>query len=182
MTIPRSLSIIETKNGLRVASTPVKELSKIVKQKKSYQKFSGQSKYSLVNAEQNVSLHHLEFDISPLNSDSIKLIFDNELGERTLINLDVISGEIILDRSLSGDISFNDKFANIQSAITTPKLSQYRFNIYVDTSSFEIFVNDGETVITSIVFPTKPYSSVNIEADNNVTLENITISELKSIW
>ena len=31
-------------------------------------------------------------------------------------------------------------------------------------------------------FPTKPYSSVNIEANSEITLENITISELKSIW
>lgn len=182
MTIPRALTIVKTNVGLRVASTPVEELSKIVKQKEFYQKLSGESNYNLVNAHKNAKLHHLEFDVNPLNSNSIKLIFDNELGEKTSIDLDISSGEILLDRSLSGDISFDSKFANIQKAITTPRLSKYRFNIYVDTSSFEIFVNDGETVITSIVFPTKPYSSVNIEADSEITLENITIGELKSIW
>lgn len=182
MTIPRALTLIDTNNGLRVASTPVEELNKIVKKKEFYQQLSGERQYSLVSADRNISLHHLEFDVSPLNSDYIKLIFDNKLGEKTTLNLDVMSGEIIFDRTMSGDTSFDSKFANIQKAITTPKLSKYRFNMYVDTSSIEIFVNDGETVITSIVFPTMPYSSVNIEANSKITLEDITISELKSIW
>jgi beta-fructofuranosidase len=62
------------------------------------------------------------------------------------------TGEIVLDRS-GMDITFGEEGDAVRSRVLENGL--FHLRVFVDSSSIEIFVNDGEAVFTSRVFPTK---------------------------
>jgi len=52
----------------------------------------------------------------------------------------------------------------------------------VDTSSIEVFANDGEVVMTELVFPTAPYSTIEVQYDKGVEINQATLYKLRSVW
>ncbi len=53
----------------------------------------------------------------------------------------------------------------------------------MDWSSTEVFVNDGEVVMTPLFFPDKPYEDVRIYSKGGeITLKEAKIWELNSVW
>ena len=79
-------------------------------------------------------------------------LFTNEKGEGGLqIRYDETAQEISVDRSRM-NLTFNPDEGFVRSRPLENGLSHLR--IFVDASSVEIFVNDGDAVFTSRVFPT----------------------------
>ena len=72
------------------------------------------------------------------------------------------SGEIVLDRS-GMDITFGEEGDAVRSRVLENGL--FHLRVFVDSSSIEIFVNDGEAVFTSRVFPTKREHFCRIQGD-----------------
>jgi fructan beta-fructosidase len=54
--------------------------------------------------------------------------------------------------------------------------------MFLDQASLETFVNAGETVFTTIMFPTVPYDRITLSADREVRVESGTVYELASVW
>jgi len=50
--------------------------------------------------------------------------------------------------------------------------------IFIDRSSVEIFVNDGELVITELIFPSVPYNKISFKELN----QKFHVSKINSIW
>jgi len=182
MTIPRSLYLRKSAVGLRLASQPIQELEQLVNNTHYEQELIGKSKYDLLKVNTGDNLYRLELDVIPMEATTFSITFTNQLGEEAVLSIDVTDGVVNFDRSRSGKVDFKKGFDAVQSAITTKGLTKYSFDIYVDHSSFEIFINDGATVITSIVFPSIPYSSATITAESNITIHDLSVSELNSIW
>jgi hypothetical protein len=64
------------------------------------------------------------------------------------------------------------------------KNNEIKFHVFVDQLSVEVFVNDGDVVLTSLMFP-NPYFQKGIEAfsENAASvLKEFNAWELKSIW
>jgi sucrose-6-phosphate hydrolase SacC (GH32 family) len=57
-----------------------------------------------------------------------------------------------------------------------------RLHVFVDHSSVEVFINEGETVLTALVFPQVPYQSVLLSADAGIEVTAGAVHELTSIW
>ena len=52
--------------------------------------------------------------------------------------------------------------------------------IFIDKSSMEVFGNDGKFVMTNLVFPNSPYSSISISSEGgNAKIENLQIYSIK---
>ena len=51
-------------------------------------------------------------------------------------------------------------------------------SIYLDRSSIEVFVNEGEVVMTEIIFPSEPYTELKLEGFGGTN----TLYYLESIW
>ena len=71
-------------------------------------------------------------------------------------------GEITVDRS-GMQIRFNEQEGESRTRPLENGLSHFR--IFVDSSSIEIFVNDGDAVFTSRIFPTEAEHFFRIEGD-----------------
>lgn len=55
-------------------------------------------------------------------------------------------------------------------------------SIIIDISSVERFADNGLTALTSICFPNKPYSKIELESGENILLKNLEFVPLKNIW
>jgi fructan beta-fructosidase len=54
--------------------------------------------------------------------------------------------------------------------------------IIVDKMSVEVFADGGRTTMTAIYFPSKDFSELHIVAPDKVTISNIAVIGLESIW
>lgn len=76
----------------------------------------------------------------------------NDIGNKVTIEIDADS--LFFDRSNSGLVEFEEGFGVVHSMpLGAVKLE--KMTVFVDISSIEIFLNDGELVMTELVFPGK---------------------------
>lgn len=105
-------------------------------------------------------------NLGTLSGNSFEMICDVEVGsaqkaglklrvgegEETLLYLDTATQKVVLDRTKTG-APFAQEFGNIRQK--NYQKDKIRFQIFMDTSSIEVFVNEGEIVFTSRLFPKK---------------------------
>jgi len=109
-------------------------------------------------------------------------LFANASGESTTFRVNKTKRRYELDRSASGTVAFSAAFGDVQVAPILGSAQALKLRIYMDHSSLEIFLNEGETVFTSLVFPSVPYNLISLKSDQEIELRAGTIYELQSIW
>ena len=146
LTIPREISI----HGGKLKQSPILELKSLRKtefnaadsicnETKRYDGFSGVA-YELVCEFENGSA--AEFGIE----------FRANSDEKTIIKYDAVQRKVILDRTLSGK-EFGLDYGTTRAFDIY--LEKIKFHLFVDSSSVEIFVNEGVEVFTSRIFPSE---------------------------
>lgn len=102
-------------------------------------------------------------------------------NQQTLIGYDVRKKQVFIDRTKSGDVSFNDIFPGRHSADLPLTNNALSLRILVDHSSVEVFAGDnGEVAITDIVFPNEGGNRINFYAQNGtVLIEEYSIWKMK---
>lgn len=146
LTVPRELSI---KKG-KLIQQPIAELELLRDNKIEATKIVNNESIAFEGFEGEV------YELSVECSESNAEVFGIELrvgeNEKTVIKYDFVQKKVIFDRSYSG-VSFAEKFGTVRkSDLESESVS---FRIFVDVSSVEVFVNDGEVVFTGRVFPDK---------------------------
>ncbi len=90
-------------------------------------------------------------------------------------------GIMNLDRSRSEKVDFHPKFSG---AFESPEVSpgrRHRFRLIIDTSSIELFDNDGETCVTSLFLPMGKDRLFQLEgAPSSLKVKKLEIWELRS--
>ncbi|WP_075594272.1 glycoside hydrolase family 32 protein [Pseudoalteromonas sp. PAB 2.2] len=179
MTIPRELKLLQTNEGLRVASVPVKELDTLL---------SGEQKQAILEGRKSYALHELfkiasgqfraQFGANSKNQELIEIKLSSINQESVSILLNPKTGLVSLDRSKSGLSDFDQEFTRLQKAPVIANLENYQFDIWVDKGSIEVFINDGQTTLTSVVFPTEPYSQLSILSSQELTLNDVSVTNI----
>lgn len=82
----------------------------------------------------------------------------NDEGEEFRIIYDQKAMTLTVDRSRSGETQFSQDFAVNATAPVHNRLTSIR--IFIDNSSVEVFGNNGEVSLTSLVFPKSKYSKI----------------------
>lgn len=160
MTVARELSLVEINGTLLVKSAPAKELDRL------------RGEEIQVNQSSNLPSQAVEINAELDGSDAFSLILSNELGEKLVINKEF--GLVSVDRTLAGKSDFHADFAAIHSAPMSWKAEELR--IFLDASSVEVFVNGGEIVMTSLLFPNSPWKKVEFQQG----IEGGTVFNLKN--
>jgi fructan beta-fructosidase len=74
--------------------------------------------------------------------------------EETVVGIDLASGRIFLDRSRSGKTDWSADFpARIYAPLKRAQAEGVPMEIVVDSNSVEVFAEDGETVLTALIYP-----------------------------
>ena len=121
---------------------------------------------------------HYELIIDILENEASEVYFELRTSKQhsTLITYNKQSQRLTLDRSDSGALPEPVKGTTRSTILDTP-LSQLQ--IFVDTSSIEIFCNNGERVLTSRIFPDEQATGIKTSTESGQVYLKFTKYELK---
>ncbi len=162
MSLPRELYIREGKLYQR----PIDELKKYRRNRVNYsdEKISGTRIFEGVHG----NCIECEIHMDALNATKFGLsILKNDDCE-TLIYYDKEQGQLIFDRTNSGIVSKDRE--HIKKIDVDLIQNQLKLRVFIDRISVEIFVNDGEYVLSSTVFPLEDASSIEFFSDDGIQL------------
>jgi fructan beta-fructosidase len=166
-TLPRQLGLQRVKDSLYLTEQPVKELAKITS--------------PLFNNPHHITTP-LKLDLSTGSAHSFAISFSNDAGENTTLGYDKDANQYYIDRTHSGLTNFSKDFAGRYTAPRIADSGKITLTIYADASSFELFADGGLTTMTALVFPSHPYTKMEIHSADGSRPESLTLSNLKSIW
>lgn len=177
--IPRELTLTKVGETLRLRQKPVAELK-------------GLRAALLVDIadaspeEVNRQLHKLkvegdaleiEIEFGWASFDEAGLILRKGATEET--RLGFAGRAAFVDRTRSGEVAFSRDFPGTQSV----SLSDFRraLHVFVDRASVEVFVNDGDAVITDRIYPSNQSRGVELIA-GTARVEHLRVWRLNSVW
>jgi levanase len=101
-------------------------------------------------------------------------------AQSTPLVYDTASGSLSLDRRASGDVSFNQTFASVETApVALDADGRLRLEIYVDNASVQAFAQGGSTTITDQVFPDPSSTGISLVSNGgSAEIESLTITPL----
>ena len=104
-------------------------------------------------------------------------------GQYTQIGYDVHTGQLYVDRTHSGDVSFSPSFPNVKTAPLALDNGGITLHVLIDASSVEIYADQGQVTLTDQIFPDAGSTGVSLFADGGTaTLDTLQGWHLKSIW
>lgn len=151
LTLPREITI---ENG-RLMQRPVRELQQLRgtqmetsadlrNEVKTFDSFSGTA-FEMI----------CSFELDDADSCGIEIRVSEE--EKTIITYDALKQKVHLDRSHSGALA-NPEYGTVRSCFLAAE--KITFHLFVDSSSLELFVNDGAEVFTSRLFPSEDSAGI----------------------
>jgi fructan beta-fructosidase len=156
MSVPRELTLRRTPAGLRLVQRPVAELLKL--RDAAARKFPGGTLAAAAEWLQNQTnlspLLDVELSFTGITAKSaFTLQLHTGSEEATAIRLDGGRARLFVDRTRSGKTNFHAKFAARHEAPLRVPDGRVTLRLLVDTSSLEVFAQNGETLLTELIFP-----------------------------
>lgn len=184
-TLPREAGLFRAPDGqLYLSSSPVAELAAL-RDKPSVSvrnKPAGGNGRNFPLPDSNGGACEILLDIDSRKAGSVDITISNNDGESALLCYDAKAHTLSFDRRRSGLTDFSQDFPTVTTAPTFETNGKLSLRIFIDRSSIEVFGNGGKTVMTNLVFPTEPYSSVSVTADGgNARIENLKIYPIKEL-
>lgn len=184
-TLPREAGLFRAPDGqLYLSSSPVAELAAL-RDKPSVSvrnKPAGGNGRNFQLPGSNGGACEILLDIDSRKAGSVDITISNNDGESVILSYDTKAHTLSFDRRRSGLTDFSQDFPTVTTAPTFETDGKLSLRIFIDRSSIEVFGNGGKTVMTNLVFPTVPYSSVSVSAKGgNARIENLKIYPIKEL-
>jgi fructan beta-fructosidase len=184
MSIPRELVLRNTAEGTRLIQKPVRELKKL--RGLHYQFKGGTINEANAWLERNTIRSgplELSFELEPGlgGKQGVKLF--KAARDELVVGVDRKEDRVYVDRTRSGDVTFHPKFSGVHAAPLAARDRAVKLHIFVDSCSIEVFVNDGEQVLTDLVFPSEHSRAVEFFGPTEgAKISALEVWALKSSW
>ena len=178
-TIAREVSLKKTNEGYILKNFPVSQLKNY--EGKAVQKKLQLSGDQVLLDKKQIDLTKavLDIDLKKLTSGTYTFALRNTLGEEVIFGIDNKNNELFIDRSRSGNINFGNNFASpITKAPLSKSLVNAKLKLLLDKSSIEIFLDNGEKVLTEIFFPSESFSTLSVSTDTKGSSLGLTAHQL----
>ena len=179
--IPRDLALKSYPEGVRLLQTPVGGLKSLRQEPVAFvaSLTAGTRVLPKFRPKRNVYEVDATFDTNVPNRFGFDLCVGN--GHRVAIRYDSYSQILTIDRTNSSAVPIPG-FARQASAPVAPLNNRLRLHIYVDTSSVEVFANEGKEVFTLLTYAGDAQTEIEIFAEHPGTIMRFKGWRLKSIW
>lgn len=182
MTLPREILLASTEAGVRILQRVVSEFHTLRNHREVIEGVTLESSIPF-HCDLNSSLMEVNVLFEQGDSSSFGVIFENLIEEKIIIEYDAEIEKLMVDRRDAGISNFSDSFATIQAATVKLENNQIQLQLLLDTSSIEIFANDGKAVFTSLVYPNQPYNKMVLFSKKGTThVSSLVVTDLSSIW
>jgi fructan beta-fructosidase len=185
MSIPRVLRLKRFPAGIRLVQEPVAELKMLRGQ---HLRIENQSAEAVNRAFQARRFRgetlEIEAEVQPEDSEEFGFRVRKSAAEQTVVGVDPRKSQLFVDRTRSGEISFDPRFAGRQTApLDVAGRLPVRLHIFVDWSSVEVFANGGEAVISGLIFPSPASQSIEFySVGGPAKIVKLDVWKLRSAW
>ena len=167
MTVPRELKLIEqdnNKNSNRflLVSSPVKEFM---------------NAFTEIGSKENVIPNRI--DIKDAKTTDFEIVLSNTYNEKLIVGYHADKKQFYIDRTKAGVSNFNKGFAAVAVAPRLSNTTNMDLSIILDKTSIELFADGGLTVMTTLFFPTHPYTKWEIISKEKIAPDSINLYSFK---
>ncbi|MCH5221740.1 MAG: GH32 C-terminal domain-containing protein [Muribaculaceae bacterium] len=118
-------------------------------------------------------------DLNTQKATQALIKLSNNFGEEVLMTYDPTTDVLSFDRKNSGLTDFSQDFPDPSEGKAFSTDGALSLRIFIDHSSIEIFANDGRLVMTNLVFPRSPYTTLSVsDKDGATRIDNLKIYDI----
>jgi fructan beta-fructosidase len=164
--VPRVLSLRRFPEGIRMLQQPVEELQ-VLRGRPfradhvSIEEAARRLRQSALSAE-TLELR-AELELGTAQEAGFHLRTGNK--EETIVSIRSNPLTLALDRTRSGNVSFDPRFSGLHS-VRLRVVNPITLHILIDRSSIEVFANDGESVLTDRIYPSAASTGISLYSTN----------------
>lgn len=182
-TLPRDIGLFKAEDGqIYVSSSPSPELvalrDKLVTSVGKANIDKKAKSYALPST--NGGVCEILVDVNGRKSEIVNIELSNNDNEKVIMQYDVAAHKLSFDRTKSGVVDFSQDFPAVTVSPTFESTNSISLRIFVDKSSIEVFGDNGRFVMTNLVFPNKPYTTMMVSSiGGKARIENLKIYSIK---
>ena len=181
-TLPREMGVFNVDDQYDISSKPSPELDalrgKITHNAKRIQ--VGKRAHTVSLPQENDGICEILMNVDAKRSKQLKMTLANKAQEKVTIIYDVEKETISFDRTQSGIVDFSQDFPAVTVTPTYENDGSVNLRLFIDRSSMELFEQEGRFVMTNLVFPTSPYTTLSFHAEEgNAKVNNLQIYSIK---
>jgi fructan beta-fructosidase len=180
-TLPRELGLMKIDNEMYLTSMPINELKSIEKTSVTKNDVIIDEAIDLTSFFGKINTPS-KFDLIFSSKNDYNFEFSNSLNEKVIIGYNKEKNNFFLDRTQSGKVDFEKGFASVNIAPRLSKSEEVRLSVYVDKSSFEIFADNGLSILTGVVFPNEDFTKIKLTSSKKILINKMVYTPLHSIW
>ncbi len=183
-TLPRDISLFKGADGqyyLKTVPSPellaLRDHRTVSAKGKSF----GKSPVKFALPEANDGICEINMSLNARKADKVTITLANRQGEKVDMTFDPSASTFSFDRTQSGLTDFSHDFPAVVTAPTLRNSTSQSLRIFVDRSSIEVFDGEGNFVLTNLVFPGSPYTTLSLSADGGkASLNSLEIYSIKT--
>ena len=184
MSLPREVRLVSTPKGPRLTQRVVPQVEVLRRHRDAttLRKVTVGTGHRLLPVTGDLLQVDVVLDLGTASAAGISVLGGG--ASATRIGYDVRRGELFVDRTRSGDVTFHPSFASVERAPVTATDGVVSFSVYVDRASVEVFTDDGLTTITDQVFPEPGAKAIGAWADGGrARIRSLTVTPLEpAMW
>lgn len=182
--LPREVYLKTLPEGVRLIQKPITALREIREDEISFSDIDIDDLYDLTELHGITGTEYeMILDLKIQDADTAGVLVRKGSGQQTVIGFDSIENTVFTDRENSGKTTFSSSFPGISYGPADAENGLIRLHIFVDRSTVEVFVNNGKTVISDLIFPDIDSNGIALfSRGGSATIEKLSIFQLSSIW
>lgn len=163
MTIPRELRLARCADGVRLLQRPACEIERLRGQHSRRTEQTITPTTSLWHRDVGAAME-IALTIQPGSATECGVRLASGGREQTTIGYDVGAAALFIDRTRAGRSDFSSAFPGRHGGPLSQIQGTVTLRIFLDRASVEVFGNDGECVVTSLIFPEADRSGLEVYA------------------
>jgi fructan beta-fructosidase len=182
ISVPRNLELKTFPEGIRLIQKPIKELESLRTTHKILKEHTFKGSWIPARFTPSKNAYELIVEFENISADEYGIKLCAGTNEYTIVGYDVSGESLYVDRRNSGYDDFSPMFPVISKGPLKNRTGSTKLHIFVDRCSVEVFGNDGETTISSKIYPSPSSLGIELFASNGeVKVRSLELWELESL-
>jgi len=149
--LPRELGLRRTPDGIRLVQAPIRELASR-RTTVEPRAVSGESELP--------GTADIELEVVPGEWAEAGFRLSNAIGEEVVVGVSAEPLEVFVDRRRSRAEPFHEEYPGRHAGPARWREGRITMRVVFDRTTLEVFANDGETVLSDRVYPTRPLERI----------------------
>jgi sucrose-6-phosphate hydrolase SacC (GH32 family) len=182
ISVPRNLELKTFPEGIRLIQNPVMELESLRTTYKVIRDHTFEGIWQPKKFKPRRNVYELIIEFENISAEEFGLYLCVGDNDRTVIGYNASEDKLYVDRRRSGDDEFSGVFPSVSSGPMKNRTSSTKLHIFIDKCSVEVFGNNGETTISSKIYPDPESLGIEIFSNHGkVKVKSMELWELNSI-